>query len=60
MEFINELGNTIKLHVSKKDIEGVDGVLMHIEGPTSDTDVHITRKEAEVLYEELGKILDEV
>ncbi len=55
--FTNELGNSIEVEVSKKEIEGVDGVLIYISGPTSLTENHVTRKEAEVIYEQLGEIL---
>lgn len=55
--FINELGNEIQVQVTKKEIDGVPGVLLFIAGPTSDTEVHITKQEAEVLYQELGKNL---
>jgi len=55
--FINELGNAITVEVSAKEIDGVPGVLIYIEGPTSLTENHITRKEAEVIYEALGTLL---
>jgi len=55
--FTNELGNAITVEVSAKEIEGVPGVLIYIEGPTSLTENHITRKEAEVIYEALGNLL---
>ncbi|OGG60013.1 hypothetical protein A3C89_03865 [Candidatus Kaiserbacteria bacterium RIFCSPHIGHO2_02_FULL_50_50] len=55
--FTNELGNAITVEVSAKEIEGVPGVLLYIEGPTSLTENHITRKEAEVIYEALGNLL---
>lgn len=55
--FINELGNEIIISVSSKEIEGVEGVLLSIEGPTSISENHITKKEAENLYQCLGGIL---
>jgi len=51
--FTNELGNIITIQTSEKDIEGVPGVLFSIAGPASDTDIHITRLEGEVLYDQL-------
>ncbi len=56
-QFTNELGNSIQVEVSEKDIDGVPGVLIIMEGPTSTAENHITRKEAEVLHEELGILL---
>lgn len=55
--FKNELGNSIEIEVSEKDISGVAGVLISITGPASTTDIHITKAEAEALQEELGKAL---
>ena len=55
--FINELGNRINVEVKTQDIDSYPGVLITIEGPTSISENHITRKEAEVLYERLGKAL---
>ena len=55
--FKNELGNEIEIQVSEKDIDTAEGILLSIAGPTSDTEIHITRLEAEVLHEELGKAL---
>ena len=54
--FENELGHKIKLKITKKEIDGVAGVLIHIEGPDSETDNHITWEEAEKLYAELGRV----
>lgn len=55
--FYNELGNAIEIRVEDKEIDSVRGVLLTIIGPTSDTEVHITRQEAEVLFEQLGLVL---
>lgn len=55
--FTNELGNEIEVSVTEKEIDGVDGVLIFIAGPTSDTENHVTRMEAEIIYRELGKVL---
>ncbi len=55
--FTNELGNTITVQVFEKEIEGVPGILLAIAGPTSDTEIHITRLESRVVYEELGRVL---
>lgn len=57
MEFINELGNTIKIESIKKEIENVEGIFFSIEGPTSTTEVHITKEEARVLKNKLDEIL---
>jgi hypothetical protein len=51
--FSNELGNTITVQVQEQVINGIDGVFITIEGPTSKTDLHITRAEAKVLFEQL-------
>jgi hypothetical protein len=66
--FVNELGNKITLQVTSKPIDGVQastkkpivgtpGILIVLEGPTSVSENHITRKEAEKLYEQLGRVL---
>lgn len=51
--FTNELGNQITIEVVEKVINGVDGILICIEGPTSQTEFHVTRAEAKVLLEHL-------
>lgn len=55
--FTNELGNEITVAVTAKDIDGVPGVLITIDGPTSRSENHITRQEAEVLATELARVL---
>ena len=55
--FSNELGNQITIDVSEKEISGVGGVSLSLVGPTSDTEIHITRLEAEVLLEQLSILL---
>lgn len=57
-KFINELGNEISVSVSEKEIDGVEGILISIEGPTSSTEVHVTKEEAKVILQELSKILN--
>lgn len=52
--FKNELGNTITVRTADKTISGVDGILFSIEGPTSKTELHVTREEAKVIIEELA------
>ncbi len=59
MQFINELGSEIDVEVSKKDINDIEGVLISISGPTSDTEVHVTRQEALVIYDRLGLVVHE-
>lgn len=56
--FKNELGNNITIEVSEQVLNGVEGVLVAIEGPTSRTDVHITRQEARVLLEQIQFLFD--
>jgi hypothetical protein len=51
--FKNERGNQIGIMVIDQVINGVDGVLISIEGPNSKTEAHITRVEAQILLEEL-------
>lgn len=55
--FTNELGNEITVKVTKKGIDGVEGIFISIEGPTSLSENHITKKEAVVLLEMLGETL---
>lgn len=57
--FTNELGNEIEITVEPREIDGVDGVWIDMIGPTSEHENHITRQEAEVVYAELGKLLDD-
>lgn len=59
-KFVNELGNEIVVRVTKKDIHNVPGVSIFIEGPTSDTENHITLLEAEVIYKCLGLLIEEM
>lgn len=56
--FINELGNTITVDVTSLPIDGVDGINIHIEGPTSETDNHVTRLEAEKILSHLTDALE--
>jgi hypothetical protein len=56
--FINELGNEILVDVTDLPIDGVDGVNIHIEGPTSETDNHTTRMEAKVIFRQMAEVLD--
>jgi len=51
--FTNELGNEITITISEETIDRVEGVLIQIEGPTSISENHITRLEAEMLKSEL-------
>jgi hypothetical protein len=55
--FKNELGNEITLAVYPKPTDGVEGVMIFIRGPSSDTENHITKIEAERMYAQLGKVL---
>lgn len=56
--FINELGNTIIVDVTNLPIDGVEGINIHIEGPTSETDNHVTRMEAEKILSHLADALE--
>lgn len=56
--FKNELGNAITVRVIDQVINGIDGVMLSIEGPTSKTDVHITRQEAKVILEQLQSFFE--
>lgn len=56
-EFKNELGNHITLAVYDLPTDGVDGVMIFIRGPKSDTENHITKMEAERLYQQLHHVL---
>jgi len=65
--FINELGNKIKIKIKNKKIIAVNyetkeevyfnGVSITIRSPTSEGDLEITRKEAEEIYLSLKKFL---
>lgn len=57
MQFTNELGNEITISVEEQEVAGVPGILMKLTGPTSESTNHITKKEAEILYQELSKAL---
>ena len=54
--FTNEIGNKISIEVTEQVINGVDGILIAIEGPTSQTEVHVTRMEAKILVEQLNDL----
>lgn len=54
----NELGNTIDVRVSEKEIDGVPGILIHMAGPTSAMEDHITCHEAEILHKHLSAVLN--
>lgn len=58
-DFINELGNQIHIEITKKEINGAEGVLVSIIGPTSEVENHITVSEAKVLVDLLNETLDE-
>lgn len=56
-DFKNELGNAIRVRVSSREIDGVEGVVISISGPASHTESHVTRLEAEVICEQLKFLL---
>lgn len=53
--FLNELGNSIEISITEKDIEGIEGVVISIEGPNSQIENHVTKLEAEKLLEVLSE-----
>ncbi|HEY0011202.1 MAG TPA: hypothetical protein VGB97_04860 [Candidatus Paceibacterota bacterium] len=55
--FTNELGNKIIIETVEKVINGIDGILICIEGPASKTEIHVTRMEAKVLLDQLNSVL---
>lgn len=55
--FTNELGNTITVEVDAATVSGVQGVRISIVGPGSQTESFITMQEAQVLHQELGRVL---
>lgn len=57
-KFINELGNEVTVSITEKSIKGVEGVLIFISGPTSDTEVLVTKKEAKVILQELSSLFE--
>lgn len=59
-DFRNELGNQIHVEVDELEVSGVPGVRLFIAGPTSDMELLITRKEAEVLSEHLAALLNKL
>ncbi len=58
--FPNELGNEIKIVVTKKEINGVRGVLIYIEGTTSTLENHITFLEAKELLYQLNGLIGKI
>ena len=56
--FQNELKNAVTVQVQDQVINGVDGVLISIEGPSSKMDMHVTRFEAKIILEQLKSFLD--
>ena len=55
--FINELGNEINVQISEQVIKCVPGIMICIIGPTSEITNHITRMEAQIIYEQLRKVI---
>ena len=56
--FINELGNKITISVSEKEIESIKGILLHIVGPASEIENHMTLEEVKVLRKLLTSLLN--
>lgn len=56
--FKNELDNQITVDVYKKEIDNIPGVMIYISGPDSESENHITMKEAEMIYLGLKDIFD--
>jgi len=65
--FINELGNKIKIKIKNKKDTGINhktkekftftGISINIQGPTSESENVITKQEAEELYYSLKQFL---
>lgn len=55
--FRNEVGHDVTVEVDKKEVAGVECIDIAMAGPDSDTEWEITKVEAQVLYEMLGKAL---
>lgn len=55
--FTNERGNEISIEVSEEILDGVEGVMIKIVSPTSISENHITRLEAEMLTAELDAFM---
>jgi len=55
--FTNEKGNTIYMRANEEPIQGVPGILLYLNGPDSDTEMHVTRQEALELMSLLSKLL---
>lgn len=58
-DFENELDNEISISIESKDINDIDGVIISIIGPKSETTNHITKLEAKKLYQLLGEFLSD-
>lgn len=56
--FVNELGNTIDIRVSEKEMDGIPGVVISMAGPSSVSENHVTRHEAEMLHKHLSVVLN--
>ena len=57
-KFINELGNSITLTVRDFPMAECEGIHLGIECPTSATSWELTRREANVLLQELKNFLE--
>lgn len=55
--FTNERGETVIVHASEKDAQGVSGILLSVAGPDSETELHITKQEAVEVLEALNKLM---
>lgn len=55
--FRNEHGNDVDIDVSKEEVGGVEGVMISFTGPDAETELAMTKGEAQALYEVLGSVL---
>jgi hypothetical protein len=55
--FRNEKGNDIYARASEEPIQGIPGILLYLQGPDSDTEMHITRQEGLEVLSLLSKLL---
>lgn len=55
---VNEREERVSVYVEeKKAAEGVSGVQVSVSGSSTDSDIRMTLLEAQVVHEELGKVL---
>ncbi|MEK7079674.1 MAG: hypothetical protein AAB883_00770 [Patescibacteria group bacterium] len=55
--FRNEKGDDVYVRVSEEPVVDTEGVLLYVQGPDSDAEMHVTRQEAHELLMALTKLL---